>query len=408
MGFDALTYVLAQKMGGGSSGGESMVTGQKIYGHVFSMPLPGGEKQYTLVISQNNSVRGSGSLVTTYELGSADRYSYGGDVPWNGQQFSGVTFDGDIKLADISYWFSGAYSYVNYTNLTTKKMVETHAGSSISGGFPGGMPNGVEVMYKTFYETSGSYVNAVCPDSVRDFVSAYENSYTNRAACGNGVTNMYRSYYRSTIYKGPPVCGPNVIDMSFAYHNADFRDKTNARPVCGDNVINMRDTYYGIRNLTGSPVCGNNVTNMYDAYTYCYNLTGQPVCGNNVTNMAFAYQSCYNLTGSPACGSNVKDISYAYSYCERLSGNSYFYSPNVGKASGCFEGCASNNAINIYVKKDSQTFNTLMLTDYYSICGSPIEWSNEIETNGRYCCNKGQIYVYPVDDVEAARIANGD
>ena len=66
------------------------------------------------------------------------------------------------------------------------------------------------------------------------------------------------------------------------------------------------------------------------------------------------------------------------------------------------------SAINIYVKKNTQTFNALMRTGSDSIYGTTITWTDDLETNGRYCCNNGKIYVYPVDDVEAARIANGD
>ena len=514
MGFDALTYALAQKMGGGSSGGESMVTGQKIYAMVY-----GGPYDYVNVVFQlDNSIDTRQNFIKSYTLMSDDIFSYPGEVPWNKEEIGYVNFRDEMYIDDMSHWFADKRLYygINYKNLSARKMVGTHA----NGATVKTIPNGVEIMYKTFCGSSGGFSNAVCPDTVREFSHAYEESDIGRAACGNNVVNMSYAYCGASFWYDSPVCGPNVVDMSYAYARTSFmgsgaivpacgdkvvnmsgayyQSEVNGSPVCGKNVVDMRKAY-AYSSVTGSPVCGENVVNFYDAYTFCEdlsgspvcgakvsdmhsaydgcsNLTGSPVCGDNVTDMMFTYRYCSNLTGSPVCGPNVDEFGATYHYCSKLTGspvcgdnvinmdntycgcsnltgspvcgpnvtnmsntycgclnltgspvcgskvtamyntyancyglkgNSYFYSASVINVKNCFYGCTSK-AINIYVKKNTETFNTLMRTGSDSIYGTTITWTDELETNGRYRCNKGQICVYPVDDVEAARIANGD
>ena len=493
MGFDALTYALAQKMGGGSSGGESMVTGQKIYAMLYGDGGPSG--LVNVVFQLDSSIDTRQNFIKSYTLMSDDTFSYPGEVPWNKEEIGYVNFRDEMYIDDMSDWFADKQLYgINYQNLSARKMVGTHA----NGLTAKTIPNGVEIMYKTFCGSGGGFDNAVCPDTVREFSHAYEGSFVGRAACGNNVVNMSFAYYETSFWYDGPVCGPNVVDMSYAYAGTSFmgsgaivpvcgdkvvdmsgaycQSRINGSPVCGKNVVDMSNAYFyssvtgspvcgenvvnffgaygfcgklsgspvcgakvnnmygayeGCYNVTGSPVCGDNVTDMMFTYRYCYNLTGSPVCGPNVNEFGGTYYNCYNLTGSPVCGNNVtgmNDTYYncrnltgspvcgskvtamynTYANCSGLKGNSYFYSLGVVNVKNCFYGCASKNAINIYVKKNTQTFNTLMRTGSDSIYGTTITWTDELETNGRYCCNKGQIYVYPVDDVEAARIANGD
>jgi hypothetical protein len=49
-----------------------------------------------------------------------------------------------------------------------------------------------------------------------------------------------------------------------------------------------------------------------------------------------------------------------------------------------------------------------MISNYYSIVGSPITWTDDFATNGCYYNTSYNIYIYPVANVEATRIANGD
>ena len=157
-------------------------------------------------------------------------------------------------------------------------------------------------------------------------------------------------------------------------------------------------------NLTGNPVCGNNVTDMSYTYLNCYNLTGSPVCGNNVTNMSWIYYNCFNLTGSPVCGNNVTSMSSAYEGCYNIAPNAYFYSNKVNKADSCFGNRTSYNRINVYVpivgaNTTHNTLSTFLYNDAYSIVGSSIEWTNDMNTNSCYYNTTQNIYIYPVESV---------
>ena len=235
-------------------------------------------------------------------------------------------------------------------------------------------------------------------------VNIHENLFSN-------VTNMSLTYYRCYNLTGSPVCGEKVVDMSETYRQCY---NLAGSPVCGNNVTNMYFTYDECYNLTGSPVCGEKVVDMVGAYHQCYNLTGSPVCGNNVTKMGDttfsygAYYHCYNLTGSPVCGEKVEKMPYTYYECPNLYGNMYMYSPNVSNVQSCFYGRNTSNMLNIYVTANSTSQTTLMnYTNTYSIIGKNCTWTNDT-TNNRYYNTAANIYIYPVENVAAAREANGD
>lgn len=150
------------------------------------------------------------------------------------------------------------------------------------------------------------------------------------------------------------------------------------------------------------------VTIISNTYSGCSNLTGSPVCGNNVVNMHKAYYCCNNLTGSPVCGEKVNDVAHTYWNCVNLHGNSYFYSPNIDRAIGCFYGRNTLNILNIYIPTNSTSLTTLLNNNTFSIVGTEITWTDDTATNGCYYNTQYNIYIYPVEDVATARMANGD
>ena len=147
---------------------------------------------------------------------------------------------------------------------------------------------------------------------------------------------------------------------------------------------------------------------MARAYDSCYNLTGNPVCGNNVTNMAYTYHRCYNLTGSPVCGENVTSMVMAYHNCRNLAGNTYVYSDNISNIASCFNGRYNTSALNIYVNNGTTSLTTLLTSNSNSMVGLKITWADDTVTNGYYYNTYYNIYIYPVENVHNARIANGE
>jgi hypothetical protein len=144
------------------------------------------------------------------------------------------------------------------------------------------------------------------------------------------------------------------------------------------------------------------------AYTYynCTNLTGSPACGNKVTNMAYAYYNCRKLSGGVVVGQNVTNMYYTYYYAANLHGNMYVYSPSVNVVRNCLYSRNTSNRLNIYVLAGT-TSNTYFHGNYYtnSIVGVNITWTNA----GTYQYNTTRnIYIYPVANIEEARIANGE
>ena len=98
-------------------------------------------------------------------------------------------------------------------------------------------------------------------------------------------------------------------------------------------------------------------------------------------------------------------MSYAYYYCSKLSGNAYFYSQEITNVKYCFKVGNREPRLNIYVIKDSVTNDTIHITNSLSLGGTTITWTDE----GAYQYNtQYNIYIYPVANVEQARIDNGD
>ena len=157
----------------------------------------------------------------------------------------------------------------------------------------------------------------------------------------------------------------------------------------------------------------NSITNMYGtfgitAFAFGTNLTGSPICGDKVANMSHAYMNCYKLNGSPVCGLNVTDMGDTYLNCPNLYGNMYMYSPSVSNVQRCFYGRNTSNMLNIYVTVNSTSQTTLMnYTNTYSLVGADCTWTDDTADN-RYYNTASNIYIYPVENVAAARAANGD
>jgi hypothetical protein len=121
--------------------------------------------------------------------------------------------------------------------------------------------------------------------------------------------------------------------------------------------------------------------------------------------MVYAYYNCTKLTGSPICGEKVTNMYYTYAGTN-LRGNAYFYSPEVVTVRGCFSNRNNKRRLNIYVLSNSTTNTTVHYTGPSS---SLVGASITLEDAGTYQYNtKHNIYIYPVENVAAAAIANGD
>lgn len=242
-------------------------------------------------------------------------------------------------------------------------------------------------------------------DNVTNMYGAYYSCYnlTGSPVCGNNVINMANTYYGCSNLTGSPICGNSVTSMANTYRGCS---NLTGSPVCGDRVTSMILTYYNCRNLTGSPVCGENVVNMYSTYNCCYNITGAPVCGNNVTSMYSAYYNCRNLTGSPVCGANVVNMNRTYYGCSNLSGNAYFYSNRISDVNRCFYGKSNSRMLNIYLPANSTSLTTCLTNNTSSLLGRNCTWTDDMAANGCYYNATLNIYLYPVENVEAARLEN--
>lgn len=150
----------------------------------------------------------------------------------------------------------------------------------------------------------------------------------------------------------------------------------------------------------------NSVTNMSKICAWCTNLT-TAVCGDKVTDMTYTYLNCYNLT-TAVFGQKVINIYGTYENAVNIQGNTYLYSPNINAISHCFNGRYTNNMLNIYVPTNSTTLTTIhQYTNEVSIVGANITWTNNI-SNDYFYNTQYNIYIYPVENVAAAREANGD
>lgn len=249
------------------------------------------------------------------------------------------------------------------------------------------IPNGVTLSptFKSTFSNMNKLTHVEFPYAKVDnmaYMFAYCQNLKAEPCCGDNTTNLFRAYQHCYNLTGSPVCGPNVTNMYMAYERCS--------------------------NLTGSPTCGDKVVDMCRAYVDCYNLTGEPSCGNNVRKMDVAYMNCHNLTGHPICGKNVTNMMYAYQNCQNLNSNAYFYSSSINNAYGCFQGWQNTKYLNIYLPANSISLNTIIATNGYShIIGDAI-YLNEDIANNRYYNTQHNIYIYPVENVAAARTANGD
>ena len=167
----------------------------------------------------------------------------------------------------------------------------------------------------------------------------------------------------------------------------------------------MNHAYSNCSNLA-TAVCGDNVIKMHNAYTNCINLT-TAACGEKVESMYGSYRDCTNLT-TAVCGNSVIYIHEAYQNCPNIQGNAYFYSTGITTAHKCFEGRNVSNNLSIYVPANSTTLTTILSTDNAnSLVGADITWENDT-TNNCYYNTDYNIYIYPVENVAAAKEINGD
>lgn len=315
----------------------------------------------------------------------------------------------------VSYTMAGNSAFRNMPNLQSVTFNHTNITNMF-------------YMFSNCYNLIGS---PFCEDNILIMSGAYQDcrNLTGSPVCGNNVTNMWCTYQNCKNLTGSPVCGPNVVHMYNAYQNC--RNLTGS-PACGPKVTNMWQAYHACHNLNGSPVCGPNVTHMYLAYGDCYNLTGAPACTEKVTNLTSTYMSCLNLTGPPAtsnlvkdmyqtyygcrnltgtavCGSNCTTMDRAYSGCCNIYGNGYFYSNKINSVANIFYNRNTLNRFNLYLPSTGISLNTFITkTGKNSPVGSTLTWTNDMENSGCYYNTQYNFYIYPVDNVAAAREQNGD
>jgi hypothetical protein len=124
--------------------------------------------------------------------------------------------------------------------------------------------------------------------------------------------------------------------------------------------------------------------------------------------MAGTYTGCTSLTKA-ACGPNVTTFSNVYNNCKNIQGNFYCYSPEISYAFGCFRGRGKDTSsrLNIYIPVNSTTETSMRISDARSILAASVTWANDTANNCFYNSSYN-IYIYPVEDVTAARVANGD
>lgn len=199
------------------------------------------------------------------------------------------------------------------------------------------------------------------------------------------------------------VCGEQVVNFNSAYLNCTKVKEA----VMGPNVEDAYASYMGCTDLI-TPACGNNVKRFSYCYENCASLT-EAVCGHNVISMGRTYFGCEKLTKA-VFGPNVEEITYAYANCPNIKGNTYLYSNNVKQKSsgGVFYGRNTSNMLNIYVHQGTTSLNSILDTaKSYSLSSKAMTYTNDT-ANNRYYNTAYNIYIYPVANVEEARINNGD
>ena len=391
------------------------------------------------IVFQRGGIPASGkTLVAKYSNITDVSHSNSSTIPWNAyiSTINKANFK-DIKEipSSMAYWFANATNLTSLTgsvyiaNVTTLKSTFYNCINLKISPFTG--PN-VKNMYATFYNCQKVNGFSVCGTNVTNFAWCYYNTNVNYTMIGNKVTNLSSTYRecKNLIGHLESGCPNSVTDMAYAYSNCT---KLTGSPVCGPNVTNMKAAYTNCRNITGTPVCGPKVTDMSGAYAECIKLNGKAVCGNLVTNFYAAYLNCSNLTGSAVCGPNVIDMGAAYALCPDLSGsvwagknvqnmyctylntwasktgNIYILSPNVTNAQNCVYRSVllTYKRINIYVPVNSTTYTTFTKTSAdTSISGTALSWTTDT-TNGYVYNSSKNLYIYPVENVEATMDAHG-
>jgi hypothetical protein len=90
-----------------------------------------------------------------------------------------------------------------------------------------------------------------------------------------------------------------------------------------------------------------------------------------------------------------------------IQGNVYIYPASITNISGCFKGRPTTNMLNIYALNGSSALTKLKWTNTKSILGTTVTWTEDT-TNKCFYNTTQNVYIYPVANVEEARIANGD
>jgi hypothetical protein len=106
--------------------------------------------------------------------------------------------------------------------------------------------------------------------------------------------------------------------------------------------------------------------------------------------MSSTYYNCKKISGAPACGNNVTSMYSTYQACPNIYGTAYWYAPNINNMNYCFGNRATNRRLNIYVKKNSVTVNTIRnatLNNY-----DKVTWTNSGTNFYNTALN---IYIYP-------------
>lgn len=198
---------------------------------------------------------------------------------------------------------------------------------------------------------------------------------------------------------------PNSVKITNSIWSSTFYGMKSLQHIqLPDTIKELRTTFCSCTKLV-DPICGNSVTHLSSAYRSC-SMLSRAVCGPNVVDMSHAYANCQQLY-TAVCGPEVTNMSNAYYQCTNIQGNTYFYSPSINNVSNCFSGRNTSKMLNIYAPANSTTMTSLLRTGTTSIIGSSITWTNDT-ANKRYYNTTRNIYIYPVANVEATRIANGD
>lgn len=124
--------------------------------------------------------------------------------------------------------------------------------------------------------------------------------------------------------------------------------------------------------------------------------------------MSSIFYGCTNISTpvTAIIGENIRYISEAYYGCSNMTGNFYIYSNNISSISNCFFGRSVNTRLNIFIPKNTVTYDTFSSSKSY-LFNSWSSWNNSTD-NTYWYNNDFNAYIYPVDDIAATREENGD